>query len=143
LAFRKKGAAVKEGVVHVFDIQGHPGANGLMPWSSLIEAVLQVPPITSPLGAVRAAGRCRAKGQMNLRRGAFRCWAVFAAAWMLGVAWWELVLPTGTLDTTGLTRLYTLGDLTAALGWALGVPLLALAFGYAAFWAAEGFSNSN
>jgi hypothetical protein len=59
-----KGAAVWEGVVHVFDLEGHPTASRAYAWSSPIEettdkrrffAVLHQPPITSPSAAVRAA----------------------------------------------------------------------------------------
>jgi len=54
---------VWEGVVHVFRIQGHPKADTAYAWSSPIEgsdkrrffAVLHVPPIASPVDAVRAA----------------------------------------------------------------------------------------
>lgn len=57
------GKTVWEGVVHVFGITGHPVANRAYAWSSPIEgstkrrffAVLHVPPIMSPLDAVRAA----------------------------------------------------------------------------------------
>ena len=57
------GKTVWEGVVHVFRIDGHPKANKAYAWSSPIEgsdkrrffAVLHVPPITSPVEAVRAA----------------------------------------------------------------------------------------
>jgi hypothetical protein len=57
------GKTVWEGLVHVFDIVGHPKANLAYAWSSPIEgsdkrrffAVLHVPPITSPVDAVRAA----------------------------------------------------------------------------------------
>lgn len=52
-----------EGVVHVFDLTGHPKATRAYAWSSPIEgsdkrrffAVLHVPPVTSPVEAVRAA----------------------------------------------------------------------------------------
>jgi hypothetical protein len=58
-----KGHPVWEGIVHVFDIEGHPMASRAYAWSSPIEgstkrrffAVLHIPPITSPLDAVRAA----------------------------------------------------------------------------------------
>ena len=59
-----KGAAVWEGVVHVFELEGHPTASSAYAWSSPIEettdkrrffAVLHQPPITSPSAAVRAA----------------------------------------------------------------------------------------
>jgi hypothetical protein len=57
------GKTVWEGVVHVFRIQGHPKATTAYAWSSPIEgsdkrrffAVLHVPPIISPVDAVRAA----------------------------------------------------------------------------------------
>ena len=58
-----KGAPVWEGVVHVFDLEGHPKATRAYAWSSPVAgsknrgmfAVLQIPPINSPLDAVRAA----------------------------------------------------------------------------------------
>jgi hypothetical protein len=58
-----KGLTVWEGVVHVFELAGHPKATRAYAWSSPIEgsakrrffAVLGVPPIMSPLDAVRAA----------------------------------------------------------------------------------------
>jgi hypothetical protein len=54
---------VWEGVVHVFDLTGHPKATRAYAWSSPIEgsdkrrffAVLHLPPVTSPVEAVRAA----------------------------------------------------------------------------------------
>lgn len=54
---------VWEGVVHVFDLAGHPTANRAYAWSSPIEgstkrrffAVLHQAPIDSPQAAVRAA----------------------------------------------------------------------------------------
>jgi hypothetical protein len=57
------GQPVWEGVVHVFDLEGHPTAARAYAWSSPIEgsekrrffAVLHLPPITSPLDAVRTA----------------------------------------------------------------------------------------
>ena len=57
------GKTVWDGVVHVFKIHGHPKANKAYAWSSPIEgsdkrrfiAVLHLPPITSPVEAVRAA----------------------------------------------------------------------------------------
>jgi hypothetical protein len=57
------GGMVWEGVVHVFDITGHAKATRAYAWSSLIEgsdkrrffAVLHLPPISSPVDAVRAA----------------------------------------------------------------------------------------
>jgi hypothetical protein len=58
-----EGATVWEGVVHVFDLEGHPKATRAYAWSSPIEgsdkrrffAVLHIPPITSPVAAVRVA----------------------------------------------------------------------------------------
>lgn len=58
-----KGASVWEGVVHIFDLVGNPTATRAYAWSSPIEgsdkrrmfAVLHIPPITSPIEAVRAA----------------------------------------------------------------------------------------
>jgi hypothetical protein len=60
---RHGDATVWEGVVHVFDLTGHPKATRAYAWSSPIEgsdkrrffAVLDIPPIMSPLDAVRAA----------------------------------------------------------------------------------------
>ena len=57
------GKTVWEGVVHVFTVHGHPQANKAYAWSSPIEgsdkrrffAVLHLPPVTSPVEAVRAA----------------------------------------------------------------------------------------
>lgn len=55
------GKMLWEGVVHVFELQGHPSASRAYAWSSPIEgsterqffAVLNIPPITSPIEAVR------------------------------------------------------------------------------------------
>jgi hypothetical protein len=55
-------AVVWEGVVYVFDLKGHPTATRAYAWSSPIEgsnkrqffAVLKLPPIESPIDAVRA-----------------------------------------------------------------------------------------
>jgi hypothetical protein len=57
------GKPVWEGVVHVFDLAGHPTATRAYAWSSPIEgstkrrfyAVLHVPPIGAAADAVRAA----------------------------------------------------------------------------------------
>jgi hypothetical protein len=57
------GQTVWEGIVHVFDLEGHPKATRAYAWSSPIEgstkrrffAVLHIPPIVSPLDAVQAA----------------------------------------------------------------------------------------
>ena len=54
---------VWEGVVHVFDLEGHPTASRAYAWSSPIEgsdkrrffAVLHLGPVTGPVQAVRAA----------------------------------------------------------------------------------------
>src|SRR5882762_2166702 len=58
-----EGKPVWEGVVHVFDLAGHPTATRAYAWSSPIEgstkrrffAVLHQPPVNSPQAAVRAA----------------------------------------------------------------------------------------
>ena len=57
------GATVWEGIVHVFDLAGHPKASRAYAWSSPIEgstkrrffAVLHTDKINSPVAAVRAA----------------------------------------------------------------------------------------
>src|SRR3954454_11139563 len=57
------GAVVWEGIVHVFDLAGHPTASRAYAWSSPIEgsdkrrffAVLHQGPVKSPVDAVRAA----------------------------------------------------------------------------------------
>jgi len=68
-----EGNPVWEGVVHVFDLIGHPTATRAYAWSSPIEgstkrrffAVLHTERINSPLEAVRAAivAEHRAKGR--------------------------------------------------------------------------------
>lgn len=58
-----EGQPVWEGSVHVFDLEGHPTATRAYAWSSPIEgstkrrffAVLHIPPVTSPVEAVRAS----------------------------------------------------------------------------------------
>ena len=58
-----RGQTVWEGLVHVFDLEGHPKATRAYAWSSPIEgsdkrrfyAVLHLGGIRSPLDAVRAA----------------------------------------------------------------------------------------
>jgi hypothetical protein len=57
------GATVWDGVVHVFDLADSPKATCAYAWSSPIEGsdkrrfftVLHIPPIDSPIAAVRAA----------------------------------------------------------------------------------------
>lgn len=68
---RHGDATVWEGIVHVFDLTGHPKATRAYAWSSPIEgsdkrrffAVLHLPPITSPVEAVRAAIVAEARGK--------------------------------------------------------------------------------
>jgi hypothetical protein len=56
------GKSLWEGVVHIFELEGHPSASRAYTWSSPVEgsterqyfAVLNIPPITSPVEAVRA-----------------------------------------------------------------------------------------
>ncbi len=58
-----RGQPVWQGVVHVFDLEGHPTASVCYAWSSPVEgsdrrrfyAVLGVPPINTAADAVRAA----------------------------------------------------------------------------------------
>ena len=65
-----EGKPVWEGVVHVFDLAGHPTATRAYAWSSPIEgstkrrffAVLHTARINSPLQAVRAAIVAEHKG---------------------------------------------------------------------------------
>jgi hypothetical protein len=59
---RFKGEIVWEGVVHVFNLEGHPTANRAYAWSyerpdgkRRFFAVLHLPPVTGPREAVRAA----------------------------------------------------------------------------------------
>ena len=57
------GQIVWDGVVHVFKLAGHPNATRAYAWSHAIDgstkrrffAVLDIPPIMSPVNAVRAA----------------------------------------------------------------------------------------
>jgi len=71
-----KGEPVWEDVVHVFDLEGHPKATRAYGWSSPIEgstkrrffAVLHIPPIVSPLDAVRAAIVAEQKAKKELRK---------------------------------------------------------------------------
>src|SRR5467141_2938801 len=57
------GQPIWEGVVHVFDLSGHPTATRAYAWSAPVEgstkrrffAVLHQPPVDSPQAAVRAA----------------------------------------------------------------------------------------
>jgi hypothetical protein len=58
-----KEDTVWEGTVHVFDLTGHPKATRAYAWSSSMQgsskhrffAVLHIPPVLSPLDAVKAA----------------------------------------------------------------------------------------
>ena len=57
-----EGRTVWEGVVHVFDLAGHPNATRAYAWSTTLEwgnrrfyAVLHMGPVTGPAEAVRAA----------------------------------------------------------------------------------------
>ena len=57
------GQTVWDGIVHVFEVTGHPEATKCYAWSSPVEssskrcfyAVLELPPVQSALDAVRAA----------------------------------------------------------------------------------------
>ncbi len=58
-----EGEPAWEGVVHIFDLTGHPTAKRAYAWSAAIDgstkrryyAVLGIPPVNSPVDAVRAA----------------------------------------------------------------------------------------
>ena len=59
-----RGATVWQGNVEVFDLTGHPKAKRAYAWSHLegkndeterVVAVLEIPPVESPITAVRAA----------------------------------------------------------------------------------------
>lgn len=58
-----QGQPAWQGIVHIFDLSGHPTATRCYAWSSLVGetgkrrffAVLHIPPITSAQDAVRAA----------------------------------------------------------------------------------------
>jgi hypothetical protein len=59
-----KGMTIWDGVVEVFDLHGHPGAHRVYAWSHETDdpenpqrhvTVLHVPPVVSPITAVRAA----------------------------------------------------------------------------------------
>jgi hypothetical protein len=72
---RQDGKPVWQGVVHVFDLQGHPTATRAYAWSSPIEgsakrrfyAVLHLPPIESAVDAVRAGSwRTTGAGELSL-----------------------------------------------------------------------------
>jgi len=64
------GKSVWEGVVHIFELKGHPTASRAYAWSSPLAgsterqyfAVLNIPPITSPVEAVRATVVRKAPG---------------------------------------------------------------------------------
>lgn len=68
-----KGETVWEGVVHVFDLEGHPTAPRAYAWSSPIEgsdkrrffAVLHQLPVVSPRQAVRAAIVAESRAEQN------------------------------------------------------------------------------
>jgi hypothetical protein len=69
------GTVVWEGVVHVFDLNGHPTANRAYAWSSPLEgsskrrffAVLHSGPIKSPIDAVRASIVEEHRREKNIR----------------------------------------------------------------------------
>ncbi|MGH6889619.1 MAG: hypothetical protein ACREHF_10555 [Rhizomicrobium sp.] len=63
-----RGRIVWEGVVHVFDLAGHPKAKRAYAWTRELPdgkvrtyAVLHLPPVTGPVDAVRAAIVAEAK----------------------------------------------------------------------------------
>ena len=58
-----EGRTAWEGIVHIYDLTGHPEADKCYAWSSPVEgsekrkfyAVLHIPPVDSPEKAVRAS----------------------------------------------------------------------------------------
>ena len=60
---RFEGQTAWEGIVHVFDLAGHPHATTCYAWSSPLEgsglrrfyAVLKLPPVSTPADAVKAS----------------------------------------------------------------------------------------
>lgn len=66
-----EGRPIWEGLVHVFSLEGNAMATRAYAWSSPIEgtdrrkfyAVLHVPPVTSPLAAVRASIAAEYRGK--------------------------------------------------------------------------------
>ena len=70
-----EGRPVWEGVVHVFDREGHPTATRAYAWSSAIEGsdkrrffvVLHLGPVTGPVEAVRAAIVAEHRAEGNAR----------------------------------------------------------------------------
>jgi hypothetical protein len=81
-----EGQTAWEGVVHVFDLSGHPIATRAYAWSSPIEgstkrrffAVLHTERISSPLEAVAGSNRVRASKATKLRE-RDRCRSSFSA----------------------------------------------------------------
>jgi len=67
---RHDGKPVWQGVVHVFDLAGHPKAKRAYAWSTELDdgkrrfyAVLHVGPVTGPREAVRAASVAESRGK--------------------------------------------------------------------------------
>jgi hypothetical protein len=87
VAERFQAQAVWEGIVHDFDLEGHPTATRAYAWSSPIEgsdkrrfyAVVHVPPVSSPADAVRAATVANhRKAISNLKTGVEECRLIWA-----------------------------------------------------------------
>jgi hypothetical protein len=63
------GKTVWDGVVEVFDLEGHPKAKRCYAWSFVeneepqYTTVLEIPPVTSPESAVKVAIAAKAKQQ--------------------------------------------------------------------------------
>lgn len=62
LTEKHEGRVVWDGVVNIFDILGHPEAKACYAWASPTDngglkyyAILHIPPVDSPLAAVRAS----------------------------------------------------------------------------------------
>jgi hypothetical protein len=73
---------------------------------------------------------------INWRRGMFRIWLLFSAAWMMG--WIIYLIMSGLQD-----GFKTPGDLIAVPVVLFGPPIALFAFGIAAGWAFRGFADDS
>ena len=78
--------------------------------------------------------RLRDIAQVNWRRGLFRVWVLFSAAWMMG--WIVYLIINGIKD-----GLQSSGNLLAIPVLLAGPPIALLLFGIVAGWALRGFTS--
>jgi hypothetical protein len=78
--------------------------------------------------------RLRDIAQVNWRRGLFRVWLLFSAAWMMG--WIVYLIINGIKD-----GLQSSGNLLAIPVLLAGPPIALLLFGIVAGWALRGFTS--